>query len=460
MKRSLNAGFWGVVISFHCALAPGLAARPRPPLPPFPELAPLVFRADFDEPFWTRKVKPVALHPAYADLVESWSGYALRRAGKGVTPFLVPALDELGRTNISTAAGAVRFWFQPEWASASFAQGGGPGAEARLVELSVVGEKDALPVWSLDVSPDGTMVVLTGAGDDGPAVLLQAEINWPAGRWHLVTLNYGPKGTALFIDGELAAEGGGTLAVPASVGVLSIGSTLTGDAPVQGEFDEVCAFARPLPAALGQFYYGAFSQRTALGRVTAEEETAQRDLAQKRKAEREAEGGTQQYRMMQSLTNCPTNALVWLTNVSSLFITNQGITVTFDVTGGTNGYLYDIFTTTNLAGTNIANTLWTWLEQGPTCARCTYTNQPAGFAFFVVGTPLDTDSDGLTDAYELLVSKTSTSATDTDQDGVSDYDEVLQGRNPIQPPPPSPYNGWRADGQPQKVRLETLAPRR
>lgn len=434
-------------------------AKPRPPLPPFPELAPLLSRADFDEPFWTRTVKPDSLHLAYADLVESWSGYALRRAGQGVTPFLVPALDEFGRTNISTAAGAVRFWFKPEWASASFAQGGGPGAEARLLELSAVGNKDALPVWSLAVVPDGTAIFLTGAGDDGPVVLLKAEINWQAGQWHLLTLNYGPKRTTLFIDGEPLAEGAGTLTVPAQVGALSIGSMLTGEAPAQGEFDEVCAFARPLPAVFGQFYYATFSQRAELGPVTAEEEAAHLKLARKRQAEREAEGGGQQYRMMQSLTNCPTNALVWITNVTSALITNQGIVATFDVVGGTNGYLYDVFTTTNLCCTNIANTLWTWLEQGPTCATYSYTNQPVGFAFFVVGTPQDSDVDGLTDAFELLVSKTSTGATDTDQDGVSDYDEVRQGRNPTQPPPPSPYNGWRPDSG-RQVRLETEAPRR
>ncbi len=429
-------------------------AKPRPPLPPFPELAPLLFRADFDEPFWTRTVKPDALHPAYADLVESWSGYALRRAGQGVTPFLVSALDEFGRTNISTTVGAVRFWFKPDWQSASFAQGGGPGAEARLIEFSAVGNNDALPVWSLGVSLDGTTVVLTGAADDGPVTLLRAEINWPAGQWHLVTLNYGPKGTTLSIDGELVAQGGGTLGVPAAVGALSIGSTMTGDDPAQGEFDEVFAFARPLPAVFGQFYFSVSSQRAALGPVTAEEEAAQLKLARKRKAEREAQGGGQPYRMMQSLTNCPTNALVWLTNLTSTFITNQGITVTFDVVGGTNGYLYDIFTTTNLCCTNLANTAWTWLEQGPTCATYTYTNQPATNAFYVVGTPQDSDGDGLTDAYELLASKTDLNSPDnpdTDGDGISDFLEWLLGGNP---------SGAAGADPPGRIRLQVYSPLR
>ncbi len=90
-----------------------LAAKPRPPLPPFPELSPLLLRADFDELFWSRTEKSETFNAAYGALVESWSGYALRRAGKVVTPFIVPAMDQFGHTNVNCSEGAIRFWFRP-----------------------------------------------------------------------------------------------------------------------------------------------------------------------------------------------------------------------------------------------------------------------------------------------------------------------------------------------------------
>ena len=444
-----------------------LVAKPRPPLPPLPEMG-LSFRADFDEPFWSRTEKPESFNAAYTDLVESWSGYALRRAGKPVTPFFVPALDQLGHTNVNCSEGAVRCWFNPFWSSATIPNGTGPGTSGQLIELSIIDGKNAVPVWSINVSPDGTTLLLTAVTETGAKDLLQAPIDWLAGQWHLVSLNYGPKSTTLSIDGKLAAEGDGTLPVPAKIAALSVGSDLAGSDVAGGEFDEVCAFGRPLLTPFEDFYYGALSQRTTLGPITPEEEAAQRELAIKRKAERDAEGGGQQYRMLaQSLTNCPTNAVIWLTNITRVLTTNLDVTVTFDLVGGDSTLLYDLFATTNifttncLSCTNFTNHLyesaWVWLERGPSCAKYQYTNQTQWFAFYIAGTPLDSDGDGLTDAYERLVSKTAVNASDTDQDGVSDLDEVVQGRNPAQT---SGQKGWRPDDSPQKVRLETVVPRR
>lgn len=52
-------------------------------------------------------------------------------------------------------------------------------------------------------------------------------------------------------------------------------------------------------------------------------------------------------------------------------------------------------------------------------------------AFFKLGTRLDTDEDGLSDAFELLVSHTSETNADTDGDGLSDSDELTLGTNPL-----------------------------
>src|SRR5713101_6647040 len=101
------------------------------------------------------------------------------------------------------------------------------------------------------------------------------------GQWHLVSLNYGPKGTALWIDGDFVAEGAGVLApAPANAGLVA-GSTVAGTDTAGGEFDEICAFARPLTGAELAFYYHALSRTVALGPITPEEDQARRDAIAK-----------------------------------------------------------------------------------------------------------------------------------------------------------------------------------
>ena len=359
----------------------------------------------------------------YGELIESWSGYALQRSGRSVVPFIVPALDSKGRTNLACDAGAIRFWFKPYWSSVSLPGGKSPGKEARLLEFAVVGNKQTAVVWSLQVNADGSALHLVGQGDTEPVVLLKEEIDWRAGAWHLVTLNYGPKGTALFIDGELAAQGAGTVSVPSSVGALVVGSTLRGTEVAEGEFEEMAAFARPLTQQKISFYLGSTSNQAALGAITPEEDQAQREASAKRRAEREAEGeggGSHLLRMLGGTSQCLSNVQVFITNVVAGFDTNQGWTVTFDLQGGTNGLLYDIFTTVDLAGNSITNSQWSWLEQGPACNTYQYTNQPVAHAFYVLGTPQDGDGDGLSDVFERLVSKTDPNNADTDGDGMPD----------------------------------------
>ena len=420
-RHRLPAVVFASLVLATVGMPPGLIARPRPPLPPLPEFALLLSRAGFDEPFWARTEKPESFHPAYSDLVDGWSGYALRRSGLVVTPFVVPALDEAGHTNVACASGAVRFWFKPDWSS-----GLGPGGAARLIELSAVGERDAVACWALVVSADGSTLALAGLAGD----LLRAEIDWQAGEWHSVTLNYGPKGSALFLDGRLAAQGAGVAAIPSAVAALTVGSTLAGADAAQGEFDEVAFFARPLTEIVVAFGHQLYAATAARGAISAEEEAALREAAAKRRAERAAAGeggGTQMLRLLGGTSQCITSPVVFITNIVAGFDTNAGWTNMFDIQGGTNGFFYDIFTTANLTGDSITNSQWTWLERGPTCSTYLYTNQPPAYAFYVLGTSQDTDNDGLTDAYEQLVSKTATNVGNSPR---AIYEAVIASQSP------------------------------
>lgn len=402
-------GFLAAILLF-CA-GDGLA-WPRPPLPPLPELAgPVLFHAGFDEAYSPRRTNAEVVVPDDGTLVESWSGYALRRSGWFVPPFLVPALDADGHPNVACeAAGALRFWLRPGWSSPALG-GAGSGTAARLLELAVTDGKEAAVVWSLQVTPEGSGVVLLGQTETGLAPLLKADIAWSAGDWHQLGLDYGPGGTALFVDGRLMAEGAGTWAVPAPVAVLVVGSTLAGTEAAEAEFEELHAFGRPLrDTALS---YRALAGQAALGPVSDAEWQARQEALAKARAAREAalvsaeDGGGQALRLVGPTSTCLTNVDVRLTNLVCALLTNQGWTVTFDIQDGTNGLLYDVFATTNVSGTSITNSQWVWLERGPPCRTYQYTNQPAPYAFYVLGdATLDPDGDDMTDAWEGLVSHT------------------------------------------------------
>jgi large repetitive protein len=121
---------------------------------------------------------------------------------------------------------------------------------------------------------------------------------------------------------------------------------------------------------------------------------------------------------------------VWITNVTATTAGNGTMNVTFAIEGGQDGYYYDVFAGTILTSP-LGNGYWTWQGQGPHCNVYSLTNLPQGTVFLILGTPQDTDSDGLTDAYEKLVSKTDPNNADTDGDGMPDGWEVLLGMNPL-----------------------------
>ena len=115
-------------------------------------------------------------------------------------------------------------------------------------------------------------------------------------------------------------------------------------------------------------------------------------------------------------------------NSVSLMITNT-------VDSGWLTNLYDLFYTTNLASLPepaLCMTNWAFLQRStPGQTNFVVSELSASECYFRLGTMLDSDADGLTDAYELLVSKTLVSTNDTDGDGMSDGWEVHNDLNPL-----------------------------
>lgn len=407
-----------------------LTAAPRAPQwPPLPELARVTDRESFDEVYFAGVSNAVVTLPGLGTLRESWSGYSLERVG-GVTPLVITGLDESGRVRVTTDQGAVRFWFRPYWSS-----GVGPGTVVALAELAAVAGTESAGLWALRVSADGTALQLLGP--EGREVLLGTRIAWEAGGWHQVVLNYGTEGTELVLDGMVVARGGGTLSVPPKVARLAVGSNLAGEVSAGGELEEVCCFARPLRQA---FHYVPLAGMAALGPMSGAELAYREELkakwaavkAEKARELEAAEGGGRMQRLLSGpASECVTNLPLYITNVSVVLLTNQNWTVQFEVQG-TNGPA-DMFSTTNLTDV-LTNSYWVWLERGPTCAIYEYTNQAGPRAFYILGTARDSDGDGMTDAYEKLVSHSNPQGwdvLDTDGDGMPDGWEVAHGLDPL-----------------------------
>jgi hypothetical protein len=235
---------------------------PRNPFPPYPELAPLYHQSFDEDYFWGETNSQLSVF-GLGFLDESWSGYALQRSGESVVPLLIPALNENGQTNISSDAGGALRW----WVNLSGASNGTP---ATLLEMDAVSGIGSAYAWSLQVSSDGNALQLLTQTDSGAQEVLQAAISWPVGTYHNIVLDFGAQGTALFLDGALAAQGAGVASVPLSVGQLVLGSTLAGTDTAGADFEEFYSFASWLSESNVSSYYGMTAPEAALGALPPE----------------------------------------------------------------------------------------------------------------------------------------------------------------------------------------------
>ena len=110
----------------------------------------------------------------------------------------------------------------------------------------------------------------------------------------------------------------------------------------------------------------------------------------------------------------------------SNFISSLVIHTPWDVTGS--NFMFDVFATTNLRP-NVPGLNWTnWLfvtRSVPGQTNLTVSPLPgAPVCFYRLGTMQDSDNDGLTDAFEKLVSHTDPNLWDSNGNGIGDGDEI------------------------------------
>ena len=346
-------------------------------------------------------------------------------------------------TNLTVAVGTVSFWFAPNWSSANTNQNGtGPGQWGRFIEVGAYTENADLGWWSLFLDEGATNIYFaaqTNSGDANTVMYLTAPIDWESNFWNNVVLVYSTSNSALYLNGQLAATGA-VVSVYPGLDVLAngfwIGSDSTGAAQARGIFDDIRTYDVPLSAMEIAFRYGD----NLLYKLNPHN---------RRKRMHSAPSTPSYYPVFNAVTGagdliadatngvtCLTHSNIWITNVVATMAGNASMNVSFEIAGGTNDVLYDVFANSLLPATPSVATAWAWKGQGYHCVTYTLTNLPHASCFLVLGTPQDSDFDGLTDAYENLVSRTLKDEEDTDGDGWTDGEEIVNGTDPLVPDEP------------------------
>jgi hypothetical protein len=343
-------------------------------------------------------------------------------------------IESDGTTNLTVDNGTVLFWFAPTSWSGTNQGGTGPSGWGRLLEVGSYTTNASYGWWSLYLDPDGVNLYFSAQSNDGSqAAYLAVPIAWTTNRWHFVALTYCATNTALYLDGQPATNGPGITCRPGPE-VLApgfwIGSDSNGVAQARGMFDDLATFADPLDgetigSIFNSYYIIYYLNPMNIANVSSAPSTPSSLPTFN------AITGPGWLQSVGASGSCVTNSAVWLTNLVCSLTTNLTANFSFSIAGGTDGLLYDVFANAVIGPPGSPGYQWAWQGQGYHCNTYLLTNLPSTAAFLILGTPQDSDGDGLTDAYERLASKTDPTKPDTSGDGMLDGWKVMWGLNPV-----------------------------
>lgn len=343
-------------------------------------------------------------------------------------------VDDDGTNHIKVDRGSVMFWFAPYW-SGTNTGGTGPGQWARLIEVGEYTTNASYGWWSLFTDPEGVNLYFCAQTNGAGTTFLSAPIEWTTNRWHLIALNYSATNSVLYLDSMVATNGAGVTVWPGPdvlANGFTIGSDATGVAQARGMIDDLVTYAAPQSdgAIATEFILGSLPYY--MNPANFANLMASAPFTNSFIPSFNAITGAGYLGYVTNTADCLSNNMVWLTNVVATASAGNTMTVEFDIAGGFDGFIYDVFANSILLSASSTNR-WAWMGQGPHCRRYRLTNLPATAAYLVLGQPQDLDADGLTDAFENLVSKTDPTNPDSDGDGLSDLDEWLHGTPPRTP---------------------------
>jgi hypothetical protein len=114
--------------------------------------------------------------------------------------------------------------------------------------------------WSLYFSADGSQLVFGSSTNGFSSVNLSVNISWVTNVWHQIVLTYGPTNSVLYLDGQPATNGMGSIYFPNSIersAGFRLGSDPNGNNQARGDFDELETFNYQLSAAVINANYQA-----------------------------------------------------------------------------------------------------------------------------------------------------------------------------------------------------------
>lgn len=345
-----------------------------------------------------------------------------------------------GTTNLTVDTGSVTFWFSPDWASTNDATGGsGPQNWGRLIEVGGFTSDSSYGWWSLYVDPAGANIYFSAQTNDvsGNLYTISMPVDFTTNYWHFIALTYSSTNVSLYLDGQLATNDPTGLSVWPGTNVLAggfyVGSDSNGIYQAQGEFDDISTYNVVLDSNQVQRAYNYSQVNYFLNpwnwRYMQSAIVSAPSNPSSSPTYYQAISGIGGLKLIGSVSAI-NSTNIWITNVTAS-VAGSGMAMTFTIQGGSNSVPYDVFANSILDFSSDTNKAWAWMGQGYHGNTYTLTNLPSTGCFLILGTPKDTDGDGLTDAYENLVSKTNPNVADTSGDGISDAWEVLLGLNPL-----------------------------
>jgi hypothetical protein len=339
--------------------------------------------------------------------------------------------DSTTWTNITPSAGTISLWANFDWSSTNQPGGTGPGNYANLISMGQTGTNG--PWWAWYLSPDGCTAIFAAQTNGGSAsVYLSAPVSLLTTNWYNLVLSYGPTNSAFFTNGVLVTNGTGVTNWPGSnVTFFSIGSDSNGLFQARGTFSDLETYNYQFDSntvweqfGLNSLFYGLAGSGTSQVQSAPSTNTSAPTF--------DAVTGPGFLIANGASATYATNANVWITNYTATYVSTNVVNLNFAVAGGSNAAAYDVFATSAFARP-VTNTTWYWMGQAYRGTNYTLpiTNSPPGPGFIILGTPQDRDHDGLTDAYELLVSHTNPTNSSTSGDGILDGWKIVWGLNPL-----------------------------